>query len=108
VIDSAKAFAEGQTDGPPDAYYRLRHNAIMAYGGYRCACCDEGEPLFLNIDHVNNDGSRDRRQIGHHKKFWKWLQANGYPPGYQVLCSNCNHGKHRNGGTCPHKKRPRS
>jgi hypothetical protein len=30
---------------------------------------------------------------------------NGFPPGYQVLCMNCNHGKRMNNGVCPHKER---
>ena len=87
-------------------YYRLQDEAIMAYGGYCCACCGETEPYFLTIDHVNNDGSNLRKEFnfGHHgAKFYKWLKDNGYPPGYQVLCSNCNHGKHRNHGICPHQ-----
>jgi hypothetical protein len=28
---------------------------------------------------------------------------NDFPPGFQLLCSNCNHGRARNGGICPHK-----
>ena len=110
-MDSARDFLERprrrrmrDTDGPPHSYYRLRHDAIMAYGGYRCACCGEGEPMFLTLDHINNDGTRHRREIGTNQKILRSLQASGYPPGFQVLCSNCNHGRHRNGGTCPHKK----
>jgi len=110
-MDSARDFLERprrrrmrDTDGPPHSYYRLRHDAIMAYGGYRCACCGEGEPMFLTLDHINNDGTRHRREVGTNQKILRSLQASGYPPGFQVLCSNCNHGRHRNGGTCPHKK----
>ena len=84
-------------------YYRLQEATFNAYGGYKCNCCGETEPLFLTIDHVNNDGNK------HRKKFqstgdglYKWLKQNGYPEGFQVLCMNCNHGKRRNGGICPH------
>src|SRR5260221_365180 len=28
-------------------YYRMQHQAMMAYGGYVCACCGETEPMFL-------------------------------------------------------------
>lgn len=88
-------------------YYRLQDAAINAYGGYRCACCGETEPLFLTLDHINNDGGKFRRESGflhHGAKFYKWLKDNGYPSGYQVLCSNCNHGKSRNNGVCPHQR----
>lgn len=88
-------------------YYRLQNEAMIAYGGYVCACCGETEPLFLTLDHVNNDGGKFRKESGflhHGNKFYKWLKDNGYPPGYQVLCSNCNHGKHRNHGVCPHQR----
>jgi len=76
---------------------------MLAYGGYRCACCGTREALFLTIDHIENDGACHRRRVGFSTGFLKWLKRNGYPKGFQVLCSNCNHGRHRNGGTCPHK-----
>lgn len=88
-------------------YYRLQDQAINAYGGYKCACCGETERLFLNLDHINNDGNKFRKESGflhHGSKFYKWLKDHGYPAGYQVLCSNCNHGKHRNHGVCPHQE----
>ena len=44
----------------------------------------------LSIDHLNGGGTIHRWKIGgggYH--FWKWLQTHGLPPGYQVLCMNC-------------------
>jgi hypothetical protein len=32
-----------------------------------------------------------------------WLKRNNFPSGYRVLCMNCNHGRKRNGGICPHE-----
>lgn len=93
-------------------YQDLRDQAFMAYGGYRCSCCGETERLFLSIDHINNDGAEHRRSIkkGNGKRagltMYAWLVRNGLPPGFQVLCMNCNMGKHRNGGVCPHKATP--
>ena len=88
-------------------YYRLQHQAILAYGGYACACCGVTEPLFLTLDHAHNDGSRHRARIAPLSggKLYRWLRDNAYPPGFQVLCANCNHGRFRNGGVCPHKDR---
>lgn len=88
---------------------RAKDACYAAYGGYICACCGEREPKFLTLDHVNNDGAEHRRLIGSGsknvggKKTYAWLIANGFPLGFQVLCMNCNWGKARNGGVCPHK-----
>jgi hypothetical protein len=84
---------------------RNRHDAFMAYGGFRCACCGETEPMFLTIDHIENDGNVQRREIGSKggSHFFTWLRQQKYPPGFQVLCRNCNWGKHANGGVCPHQ-----
>lgn len=89
-----------------DHYYRLRHQAIEAYGGYKCACCGQTEPLFLTIDHIENDGAKHRASLGDWRgaKMFRWLRDNGYPKGFQVLCMNCNHGKMRNNGVCPHQE----
>ena len=87
-------------------YYRMQDKAIRAYGGYVCACCGETEPLFLTLDHTENNGREHRLQIGNKggHRFYKWLEENNWPPGLQVLCMNCNHGKYRNNGICPHKE----
>lgn len=87
---------------------RLKDMCYAAYGGYRCACCGETEPAFLTIDHMNNDGAKHRREVvglgrGGGKKIYTWLIANRFPTGYQILCMNCNWGKARNGGICPHR-----
>jgi len=92
-------------------WQQLRHEAIMAYGGYECACCGETEEMFLSLDHVHNDGASHRREIGAgigngkggSSRTLKWLKDNSYPDGFQVLCMNCNHGKARNNGICPHQ-----
>lgn len=80
----------------------LKAAAYVAYGGYRCACCGEEERAFLSIDHVGNDGNVHRKAIGRGTSIYLWLKKNGFPPGFQVLCMNCNFGKRMNGGVCPH------
>lgn len=87
-----------------DRWATLRDAAIRVYGGYRCACCGETEPTFLTLDHVFNDGSAHRKEIGGRgAQIFKWLRDHGYPAGFQVLCFNCNLGKSLNGGICPHE-----
>lgn len=85
-------------------YYRLR-NAAFDFYGWRCQCCGEKEPLFLSIDHVNGNGNEHRRSLGTKgsgASFYKWLKDNSYPKEFQTLCMNCNHGRMRNKGICPH------
>jgi hypothetical protein len=83
-----------------------RDAVFAAYGGYKCSCCGETEPLFLSIDHIHNDGNIERKAnlySGSGTGFYMWLRKNSFPSGYQVLCMNCQIGKHKNGGVCPHQ-----
>lgn len=83
-------------------------NQVLDHYGHECACCHETEPKFLTIDHINNDGAKQRHPSGGRlkaEKLYRWLILNNFPEGYQILCWNCNCGKHRNGGTCPHTER---
>jgi len=85
---------------------RCRDEVYAAYGGYRCTCCGETERMFLSIDHVSNDGAAERKSgkySGGGSAFYNWLRKTKFPSGYQVLCMNCQVGKHKNGGVCPHQ-----
>lgn len=81
----------------------LRKRVIDAYGG-KCACppCGEMEFWFLCLDHVNNDGSAHRKEVGKGLAVYRWARNNGYPASLQVLCHNCNMAK-QYAGKCPHQ-----
>lgn len=81
-----------------------RRKVLEGYGGKepKCKCCGESELMFLAIDHVNNDGHIQRKQMGQ-KNLYVWLIKNHFPIEFQLLCHNCNMGKHINKGICPHK-----
>lgn len=89
----------------------LRQSVLGYYSWqrFRCACCGETERDFLVIDHIDGHGNRHRKEIfgrpqaGY--RFYDWLVKHEYPPGFQVLCNNCNlsKGKH---GACVHVSRP--
>ncbi len=100
-------WVEANNKRSRDRHQLVRHEAIMAYGGYVCKCCGETEPKFMTLDHVLNNGAAHRRTMGNQNSarapVFKWLRDHGYPPGFQVLCWNCNSGRHFNGGICPHK-----
>lgn len=78
------------------------HAAVLEGYGARCVCCGETETCFLEIDHVNGGGSKHFKGIGH-AKVYEAIIASGFSAEYRVLCANCNHGRQRNGGICPHE-----
>ena len=86
----------------------LKIQAFEKYGN-KCACCGETDPEFLSLDHVNSNGGAHRREVSPGRKDWggfhlyRLLRQQGYPEGYQVMCMNCNFGRTRNNGVCPHK-----
>jgi len=74
--------------------YRIRFEVLERYssGTPQCASCSEEIIEFLTIDHVEGSGVRHRAKLT--KSIYKWLRAEGYPNGFQVLCYNCNYEKH--------------
>lgn len=78
-------------------------------GTNKCACCGESEYTFLSLDHISNDGAKHRREFGGRSNYdgddyYKALLEGEYDINIQVLCMNCNWGKHRNNGVCPHRE----
>lgn len=74
---------------------------ILEHYGAICSCCGETTRAFLTIDHLNNDGAKDRRNG------WAVVRARaikeGWPSDLAIRCFNCNCGRARNGGVCPHE-----
>jgi hypothetical protein len=64
-----------------------------AYGGPKCARCGETDQDVLQIDHIDGGGRQHLKEIG--QNIYAWLHKQGFPPGYQVLCANCNTKKYR-------------
>ena len=87
-------------------YAELRTEMIEAYGG-QCKCCGESEATFLELDHIHSDGSAHRRKIGRGShNTYRWAKKHGWPKDvFRLLCANCNQGRQRNGGVCPHEQR---
>lgn len=80
-----------------------KRRAAFALLGGCCACCGESCFYFLNIDHVNNDGHKDRQGGGTSDRICgKILRGTAAEFEYQLLCWNCNLAKAHYGGTCPH------
>lgn len=91
-------------------YYNRRREIVFDFFGDKCACCGETERMFLSVDHINNDGNIQRKQTTDggrdmYRKLTNAILAGNPPKDLQLLCRNCNWGKHVNGGVCPHTLR---
>ena len=87
-----------------ETHLEQRRQCIEAYGG-ACQCCGEARYEFLAIDHINGGGRKHRQEVG--GKICRWLVANEFPPGFRILCHNCNMAIAFY-GECPHKHTQRS
>lgn len=87
---------------------RAKRNRDLVLAGYgnKCQCCNESNPRFLTIDHIFNDGYRDKLSIYKTPgSLHIYLIKNNFPTDrYRLLCFNCNCGRQWNGGICPHMK----
>ena len=82
-------------------------DVIFAYYGKVCVCCGENTPKFLTIDHVNNNGKADRGKqtaTSWYLRLAKRIRLGDPPTDLRILCYNCNCGRSRNGGVCPHEE----
>lgn len=85
---------------PAVSLYRLRLEAIKAYGG-KCICCEETAVLFLTIDHITPILRKNLDKNSLNKELAQ-LRRESWPQGeHQVLCMNCNFAK-RTAERCPH------
>lgn len=84
---------------------QLKRDTFNAYGGAICACpyCRVTILGFLTLDHIEgNDWRKYKHRAG--DKLYSELRKLRYPPGFQVLCFNCNIARFNNGGICPHNE----
>src|SRR5579871_444113 len=86
-------------------WHRLNYERVLEHYGKVCACCGESNPSFLTIDHVNNDGyvERSSKKDCTGPSWYARIIRRGFPADLQILCYNCNMGKARCKGVCPHK-----
>lgn len=86
-----------------NAYLRKLRNDVYTAYGQKCNCCGEDESLFFELDHVNGGGRQEAILLKGTAAIYAKARREGYPKIYQLLCANCNQGRARNGGICPHK-----
>ena len=73
---------------------KARRRKVFDILGRRCVCCGETDEIYLEVDHVFNDGYKDPK--GGAANIYNIIKAN--PERFQTLCSNCNQAKARNDG----------
>jgi hypothetical protein len=83
-----------------DRWLALKLAAFDAYGGPKCVGtrsngkpCGESDVEILEIDHIDGGGNKHRKSIGQ-SNIYLWLEQQGYPDGYRVLCPTCNKKAH--------------
>lgn len=88
-----------------DRYHRQKLIALGMYGG-KCVCCGEQDIDFLTIDHIKNDGAKERKMMNNQsgKIYGYLIRHKLQPKKYQILCWNCNLAKEKH-KICPHQKR---
>ena len=57
-----------------------------------CKCCNETGLEFLELDHIDNNGSNHRKKLklSSGLNTYLWIIRNNFPPIFQLLCTNCN------------------
>jgi len=100
-----KCRDEGRISRGALTRHALRMRVLLHYsdGSLKCACpgCNTPPNMeFLAIDHVNQDGAAHRKAVGR-GSVYRDIERRGYPPGYRVLCHNCN-ASYYYYGYCPH------
>ena len=74
----------------------LKQEICEAYGGVICVGCGETEIGVLQLDHIDGGGKAHALDIGGgdlnrgRAMMYRWVRDNGFPPGFRILCANCN------------------
>ena len=73
----------------------IRKKALDKYGG-ACACCKENNIKYLQIDHVDGGGNKERQRLGNKgrgNRFFTILVQSKKRKDIQILCANCHQAK---------------
>ena len=97
----------GTTKEGRRAYRKNQRLELVGLMGGKCVVCGETDPIYFQIDHVNNDGSagergKDGRRKEHGVLFHSYFKS---PDSFQLMCANCNWAKEKNGGKVYNRNR---
>lgn len=85
---------------------RMRALSHYSNGTMACACCPPQSNMpveFLCIDHLDKRPRGFPKLGGGGYSLYLFLERSGYPPGFRVLCHNCNLSLGFY-GYCPHQR----
>jgi hypothetical protein len=99
-VQNQRYYIEPKRRQAKERHIRMRIEALNRYGG-ACQCCGERRYEFLAFDHINGGGRAHRASVPA-ARMPVWLEKNGWPPGFRVLCHNCNMAVGIY-GICPHE-----
>jgi len=89
---SKKGIARpNSTEASKKTQHMTRVRALMLLGG-KCETCGINDMRVLQVDHVDNNGAAERREIGRGYAMMKRVLAN--PSAYRCLCANCHAIRH--------------
>jgi hypothetical protein len=91
-IAQQKVYNEAHKVSVAKARALLKVETFEHYDGVRCAKCSIIDIDVLDLDHIANDGYKNRKRKGW--QLYLLLKKQGWPSGFQVLCRNCNWKKH--------------
>ena len=74
-------------------WFRTQNRVVDLLGG-ECLWCKESNPIFLTIDHINNDGQLHRLK-GANRVYLDIIADNNRKEKYRILCYSCNCARQR-------------
>ena len=103
-FDPAYRFTQNQISARRRAINKFEVLNHYTDGRLTCECCGESY-YFLTLDHIDGFGEQHRRETGElgSNGMYIYLRRGHFPPGFQILCYNCNSARKNFGGVCPHE-----
>lgn len=100
ISDKAKQYYKNNTEKVKSTnnirYHNIRNNLISIIGGLEPKCsnklCGQSNILYLEIDHIHNDGKRDLDIFKHRNVMYRYYIKNPDEAiaKLQILCRACN------------------
>lgn len=79
-----------------DAKAKLKGKVWEMYG-HTCSACGFPDKRALSLDHVKNNGAKERRELGERGVYQRAIEAYR-PDDYRILCMNCQFIKRHEAG----------
>jgi hypothetical protein len=77
--------------------YLIHRLKVLERMGSKCVFCGQTDESILAVDHINNDGSKERKTLGTNIYHRLFFMEEIPKDKYQLLCCACNHKKRRFG-----------